>query len=85
MKTTNSNITVGLTKHALDLKIGDMTVEKKKKAIQACVEKKKAIQACVEKKKVNNNVGLVNNITRLINNRQNKSKMRTTNQLPNAD
>ena len=75
MKTTNSNITVGLTKHALDLKIGDMTVEKKKKAIQACVEKKK----------VNNNVGLVNNITRLINNRQNKSKMRTTNQLPNAD
>ena len=75
MKTTNSNITVGLTKHALDLKIGDMTVEKKKKAIQACVEKKK----------VNNNVGLVYNITRLINNRQNKSKMRTTNQLPNAD
>ena len=75
MKTTDSNITVGLTKHALDLKIGDMTVEKKKKAIQACVEKKK----------VNNNVGLVNNITRLINNRQNKSKMRTTNQLPNAD
>ena len=75
MKTTNSNITVGLTKHALDLKIGDMTVEKKKKAIQACVEKKR----------VNNNVGLVNNITRLINNRQNKSKMRSTNQLPNAD
>ena len=75
MQPTNSNITVGLTKHALDLKIGDMTVEKKKKAIQACVEKKK----------VNYNVGLVYNITRLINNRQNKSKMRTTNQLPNAD
>ena len=77
MKTTNSNITVGLTKHALDLKIGDMTVEKKKKAIQACVEKKK----------VNNNVRLVNStsIMRLINNRQNKSKKRTTNQLPNAD
>ena len=40
MKTTDSNITVGLTKHALNLKTGDMTVEKKK-AIQACVEKKK--------------------------------------------
>ena len=74
MKTTDSNITVGLTKHALNLKTGDMTVEKKK-----------PYKHVLKKKKVNNNVGLVNNITRLINNRQNKSKMRTTNQLPNAD
>ena len=76
MKTTDSNITVGLTKHALNLKTGDMTVEKKK-----------PYKHVLKKKKVNNNVRLVNStsIMRLINNRQNKSKMRTTNQLPNAD